>query len=84
VYGSFNGRVYDPAAHYPVSALRRGTGPQHRSVQAGPTCDSIDIIADAILLPELEIGDLVVGSLMRAYTAAAASEFTRSSGPRSW
>jgi ornithine decarboxylase len=75
VYGSYNGRVYDPAAHYPLRALRRGDGVEHRSVLAGPTCDSIDIIADGLLLPELEIGDLIVGSILGAYSAAAASEF---------
>jgi hypothetical protein len=45
------------------------------SVLAGPTCDSIDVIAEGIRLPELEIGDLLVGSLMGAYTMGSASEF---------
>jgi ornithine decarboxylase len=47
----------------------------HRSVLAGPTCDSIDVIAEDALLPPLEIGDLVLGRQMGAYTLATASEF---------
>jgi len=47
----------------------------HESVLAGPTCDSIDVIDDSILLPELEVGDLVVGRMMGAYTWASATDF---------
>ena len=42
---------------------------------AGPTCDSIDVIAEDVPLPKLKVGDLVVGSAMGAYTWATASEF---------
>ena len=45
------------------------------SVLAGPTCDSIDLIDEDIPLPELQIGDVVVGQMMGAYTAASATEF---------
>jgi ornithine decarboxylase len=75
VYGSFNGRVYDPTVRYPLHALSRSEGAQVTSVLAGPTCDSIDVIAEGIRLPEMEIGDLLVGSLMGAYTMGSASEF---------
>jgi ornithine decarboxylase len=44
-------------------------------VLAGPTCDSIDVIAENIMLPRLRTGDLVVGRAMGAYTWAHASEF---------
>jgi ornithine decarboxylase len=73
VYGSFSGQLYDHAL-YPITALRaRGT--RHPSVLAGPTCDSIDVVREDIPLPELEIGDLVVGRMMGAYTAATATDF---------
>ena len=75
VYGSFSGRVYDPAARYPLQVPRSDAGPRYPSVLAGPTCDSIDIIAEDLNLPELQIGDLIVGTAMGAYSAAAASEF---------
>jgi ornithine decarboxylase len=44
-------------------------------VLAGPTCDSIDVIAENLMLPELKAGDLIVGKSMGAYTWASASEF---------
>jgi ornithine decarboxylase len=72
VYGSYSGQHYDHA-RYPVSALRGG--PLLPSVLAGPTCDSIDVIAEDLQLPLLRTGDLVVGRAMGAYTWACASEF---------
>ena len=50
-------------------------GTLRRSVLAGPTCDSIDVIDEDIALPELEIGDLVVGRMIGAYTSASATDF---------
>jgi ornithine decarboxylase len=73
LYGSYSGQVYDHA-HYPVEALVPA-GQTHPSVLAGPTCDSIDVINDHLELPKLDIGDLVVGRAMGAYTWASASEF---------
>jgi ornithine decarboxylase len=73
LYGSYSGQLYDHA-RYPVEALREG-GDRLPSVLAGPTCDSIDVIAENLLLPKLEPGDLVIGRAMGAYTWASASEF---------
>jgi ornithine decarboxylase len=70
LYGSYSGQLFDHAK-YPVAALRDG-GELFESVLAGPTCDSID---DNIALPELEVGDLVVGRMMGAYTWASATDF---------
>ena len=73
LYGSYSGQLFDHAK-YPVAALR--DGPElFESVLAGPTCDSIDVIDDSISLPELEVGDLVVGRMMGAYTWASATDF---------
>ena len=73
LYGSYSGQLFDHAK-YPVAALR--DGPElFESVLAGPTCDSIDVIDDNIALPELEVGDLVVGRMMGAYTWASATDF---------
>jgi ornithine decarboxylase len=44
-------------------------------VLAGPTCDSIDVIHEDFALPDLQIGDVVVGHMMGAYTAATATDF---------
>ncbi|MDX9787057.1 MAG: type III PLP-dependent enzyme [Desulfobacterales bacterium] len=73
VYGSFSGRIFDKA-QYPITVLRKENA-QYPSVLAGPTCDSVDVIAEDILLPELELGDLVVAHMMGAYTIASATTF---------
>jgi ornithine decarboxylase len=74
VYGSFSGTIYD-RAQYPLTIVPARSGPHYPSVLAGPTCDSVDVVAEGIDLPELEIGDLVVAGAMGAYTACSASEF---------
>jgi ornithine decarboxylase len=73
VYGAYSGQIYDHA-RYPLTVFG-DSAECHRSVMSGPTCDSIDVIAEDVALPELEIGDLVVGRQMGAYTLASASEF---------
>jgi ornithine decarboxylase len=73
LYGSYSGQLYDHA-HYPVESLRQGE-PRLPSVLAGPTCDSIDVIAENLMLPQLKAGDLIVGRAMGAYTWASASQF---------
>lgn len=72
VYGSWSGQIFDHA-NYPIQVFRAGE--KQESVLAGPTCDSIDVISSGIQLPPLEIGDLVMGRQMGAYTAATATEF---------
>ncbi|MBL1433773.1 MAG: type III PLP-dependent enzyme [Gammaproteobacteria bacterium] len=72
VYGSYSGQIFDHAT-YPLQVLKDGDC--HASIVAGPTCDSIDVIAENIQLPELEIGDLLIGHQMGAYTAATKTRF---------
>ncbi|EMK6667232.1 type III PLP-dependent enzyme [Vibrio fluvialis] len=73
VYGSFSGLIFDDA-QYPLVTLKQ-EGEYAPSVLAGPTCDSIDVIAENILLPKLENGDLIIGRMMGAYTSATATDF---------
>jgi ornithine decarboxylase len=73
LYGSYSGQMYDHA-RYPIQALV-DEGPTRPSVLAGPTCDSIDVIKEQVELPKLDIGDLLVGRMMGAYTWASASDF---------
>ncbi len=73
VYGAFSGQIYDHM-RYPLEVFS-DTQKKWPSVLAGPTCDSIDIIAENVDLPEMQIGDLVVGHKMGAYTAASATDF---------
>ena len=74
LYGSFSGQLYDHA-RYPVEPLWPVTGERVPSVLAGPTCDSVDVIADDILLPLLRVGDILRGRQMGAYTVASATDF---------
>ncbi len=73
VYGSYSGQMFDHAK-YPVESLKE-SDEKFPSVLAGPTCDSIDVIAENLMLPALKAGDLIVGRAMGAYTWASASEF---------
>ncbi|MBL4245311.1 type III PLP-dependent enzyme [Vibrio fluvialis] len=73
VYGSFSGLIFDDA-QYPLVTLKQ-EGEYAPSVLAGPTCDSIDVITENILLPKLDNGDLIIGRMMGAYTSATATDF---------
>jgi ornithine decarboxylase len=73
VYGSFSGQLYDHT-RYPLIPLD-ARGEPEPSVLAGPTCDSVDVIAEDFPVGELCMGDLIVAPMMGAYTAASASEF---------
>ena len=73
LYGSFSGQLFDHC-RYRIDSLR-SEGERRPSVLAGPTCDSIDVVAENLPLPPLEIGDLIVGSDMGAYCSASATDF---------
>ena len=51
-------------------------------VVAGPSCDSLDLISNAVNLPEMEIGDKVYIYPAGAYTTAYASHFNGSPIPK--
>ena len=72
IYGSYSGQLFDHAT-YPLQVFRDGD--RLPSIIAGPTCDSIDVVAENIAMPELEIGDLLIGHQMGAYTAATKTRF---------
>ena len=76
VYGGFSGQMFDHAV-YPLAPLKTfdAQGEFYPSVLAGPTCDSIDVVAEDIELPDMEIGDILIGKQMGAYTLASATEF---------
>ncbi|ASP38434.1 ornithine decarboxylase [Bacterioplanes sanyensis] len=73
IYGSFIGLIFDDAK-YPLHTLKHSSE-YFASVLSGPTCDSIDVIAENILLPRLDNGDLVIAKMMGAYTSATATDF---------
>ncbi len=82
VYGSYS-NVVSEGVHPLVFAERdlvdaaasTRTAASTRATIAGPTCDSLDVIARDVALPDLAIGDLLVSPVMGAYTAVTASRF---------
>lgn len=74
VYGSFGCIFFD---HYKPVILpyNERDGKLHKSRLFGPTCDSIDLITEEILLPELAIGEWVYVENFGAYTVASSSNF---------
>ena len=80
VYGAYSGQIYDHA-HYPLTVFS-DVSLMQPSVLAGPTCDSIDVITELAMLPPMNIGDIVLGEQMGAYTLATASEFNSIPKPR--
>ena len=77
LYGSWSGKLYDHCDYpvVPISRDGRTLGGERLSVVAGPTCDSIDVVYQDLMLPELEPGDLMVSPMMGAYTWASATDF---------
>ncbi|MGQ0635194.1 MAG: type III PLP-dependent enzyme [Planctomycetaceae bacterium] len=74
LYGSFSGQVFDHV-EYPLAARDAVDRDLHPCVVAGPTCDSSDVVTRDQLLPDLEIGELLLVPTMGAYTCASASTF---------
>ena len=74
IYGTFSGQQYDKM-RFPVDAVRGGDRPRHPCVISGPTCDSLDVIAEDMPMPELEIGELLIARQIGAYTVSCATDF---------
>jgi ornithine decarboxylase len=55
--------------------LTQNEGPLEPCTVAGPSCDSMDVIAEGVLLPPLGPGDLVAIPSAGAYTTVYASTF---------
>lgn len=74
--GVFNGLMETFEGFAPVvHPLRHSDRPLQRCTLAGPSCDSCDVIARGILLPEIEIGDRLVFLDTGAYTNEYAAAF---------
>ena len=80
LYGSYS-NVMTEDVHPPILALSEldngdEPGPPLEPVTlAGPTCDSVDVIASDYPMPSLAVGDVVVSPTMGAYTSVTASRF---------
>jgi ornithine decarboxylase len=74
IYGTFSGQQYDKM-RFPIEPVRGLERPRHPCVISGPTCDSLDVIAEDLPMPELEIGELLIARQIGAYTVACATDF---------
>ena len=65
--------------HPPIIAMKElddGPGPDLEAVTlAGPTCDSVDVVARDYPMPALRLGDVVASPMMGAYTTVTSSRF---------
>jgi ornithine decarboxylase len=81
LYGSYS-NILTEDVHPPILALREVCETRSGRAQnfdpvtlAGPTCDSIDVVARDYPMPPLAVGDIVVSPLMGAYTTVTSSRF---------
>ena len=78
LYASYS-NVMTENVHPPILALRELDHPDGESFEpvtlAGPTCDSVDVIARDYPMPSLAVGDIVVSPMMGAYTSVTSSRF---------
>ncbi|MEI7652915.1 MAG: type III PLP-dependent enzyme [bacterium] len=73
LYNSYSGILFDHGHYliYSMKELENPAAPRKHSTLAGPTCDSIDVMYRDILMPEMELGDLLVSPVMGAYAGAS-------------
>ena len=72
VYHTYSGIIFDHC-QYHVEALKKG--PMEICSVFGPTCDALDTISLAEILPELELGDYVYSRNIGAYSRASSTWF---------
>jgi hypothetical protein len=77
VYGQFTSILFDHAEPQWIRVQQHGEKARSFSegILFGRTCDSVDVIARAEHMEELEVGDWLWFPAMGAYTRATASEF---------
>jgi len=77
VYNTFSGKIYDHAEYVHEPLCKQNKGELFMSVLAGPTCDSIDVLKENMLLPEMEIDDLFLTKQVGAYGWASRTDFNQ-------
>jgi|UniRef100_A0A7V3YHR0 ornithine decarboxylase len=73
LYGTFSAIPFDKA-RFSFYALKE-SDQEVLCTLAGPTCDSLDVVAEDVVLPPLEVDDLVVVPDIGAYSWASATTF---------
>jgi ornithine decarboxylase len=79
--GVFNG-LMESVGGIKYSYIVEGSKEQKLWTLAGPSCDSFDVIDKDILLPEPEVGNIMLILSSGAYTVSYASEFNGFSIPK--
>lgn len=74
VYNSFNNIVFDHAK-IKLLPFNERHEKEYDCTVFGPTCDSMDKIAESCKLPDLAIGEIIYIENMGAYTLASSSNF---------
>ena len=74
IYGSF-GCIYFDHNNPVILPFNERNDKVYKSRLFGPTCDSIDLISNEIMLPELAVGEWVYVENFGAYTVASSSNF---------
>ena len=72
VYGLFNNTIFD-YRKIELEPFNEREGELFRTKVFGRTCDSIDVIADECMLPDLAVGERLFVRRMGAYTSASAA-----------
>uniref|UniRef100_T1DHT0 ornithine decarboxylase n=1 Tax=Anopheles aquasalis TaxID=42839 RepID=T1DHT0_ANOAQ len=76
IYGTFYGAKYrGMVPNLSVWKSKDRCEPKRKSKLFGPTCDGNDHFMDNVMLPELEIGDILVFETQGAYTAVNSCRF---------
>ncbi len=73
-YGSFSSINYDHQKPE-IIPYNNDDVEKYKTIIQGQTCDSVDKICENIMLPELEISDLVYVEKFGAYTTASSTRF---------
>uniref|UniRef100_A0A161M579 ornithine decarboxylase n=1 Tax=Triatoma infestans TaxID=30076 RepID=A0A161M579_TRIIF len=84
VYGSFNCVLFDHATVTPIPLKENFFGSSLTTCSVwGPTCDSLDLVSEACLLPScLKIGDWILFESMGAYTIPTSTNFNGFAPPK--
>jgi len=75
IYGPFNCIYFDHSDPRLIPLNLQSNDTLYESTVFGPTCDSVDKIAEDVLLPELFIGEWLYVKDFGAYTVASSSAF---------
>lgn len=57
-------------------------GAEEPTTLAGPSCDSMDVVAKGVMLPQLKVGDRIAFAACGAYTTVYSSNFNGMPGPK--